>query len=59
MFEKITSAGEALRNLFGKNEDEDTRNTAEKIYEVEKAKEEYKPTKEQEAIGKTEDLPGT
>ena len=60
MFEKITSAGEALRNLFGKKEDdEDTRSTAEKIYEVEKAKEEYKPTKEQEEIGKTEDLPGT
>ena len=28
MFEKITSAGEALRNIFGKNEDEDTRTTA-------------------------------
>jgi len=38
MFEKITSAGEALRNLFGKKEDdEDTRSTAEKIYEVEEA----------------------
>ena len=56
MFEKLESVGEAFRNIFGKKEDEDTRNTAEKIYESEEAKKEYKPTEEQIKLGKTEDI---
>ena len=56
MFEKLESVGEALRNIFSKKEDEDTRSTGTKIYESEEAKEEYKPTKEQIKLGETEDI---
>jgi len=56
MFEKLESVGEALRNIFSKKEDEDTRSTGTKIYEAEEAKEEYKPTEEQVKLGKTEDI---
>ena len=56
MFEKLESVGEALRNIFSKKEDEDTRSTGTKIYETEEAKEEYKPTEEQIKLGETEDI---
>ena len=56
MFEKLESVGEALRNIFSKKEDEDTRSTGTKIYETEEAKKEYKPTEEQIKLGKTEDI---
>jgi len=56
MFEKLESVGEALRNIFSKKEDEDTRSTGTKIYEAEEAKEKYKPTEEQIKLGETEDI---
>jgi hypothetical protein len=55
MFEKLESVGEAFRNYFKKDKEEDKRNTVEKVYEFEEAKEKYKPTEQQQKVGQTED----
>jgi hypothetical protein len=59
MFEFLREKGEALKNFLNKDEDEkkekDQEAIVDKTVKVFEAKEDYKPTKEQEELGKTED----
>jgi len=55
MFEKLESVGEAFRNYFKKDKEEDERSSVKKLNEFQEAEKEYKPTEEQIKIGETED----
>jgi len=43
MFEKLKSVGEAFRNYFKKDKEEDERSSVKKLVEFEEAEKEYKP----------------
>ena len=55
MFEKLESVGEAFRNYFKKDKEEDERSSVKKLVEFQEAEKEYKPTKEQQKISQIED----
>ena len=59
MFEKLESVGEAFRNYFKKDENEDERSSVKKLVEFQEAEKEYKPTEEQKKISQIEDVEGT
>ena len=55
MFEKLESVGEAFRNYFKKDKEEDERSSVKKLVEFQEAEKEYKPTEEQQKISQIED----
>ena len=55
MFEKLESVGEAFRNYFKKDKEEDERSSVKKLNEFQEAEKEYKPTEEQQKISQIED----
>jgi len=59
MFEKLESVGEAFRNYFKKDKEEDERSSVKKLVEFQEAEKEYKPTEEKQKISQIEDTDET